>query len=158
MKRIAALLLGIPFGFVIAWTGMNDPDVIRKMMLLENFYLYEVFAVAVAVGLAGSLLLRQSRLRALVTREPIHWETARPQRRHIVGSLVFGCGWAITSSCPGPIATQFGSGLWWSGVTIAGIFVGIAAFLLQDERRRRRQTETARSEPVQAVEIPLTSP
>lgn len=138
-KKLAALILGVPFGFTIAWSGMNNPDVIRRMMLLQDFYLYKMFAVGVIVGLFGSLLLRRTRRRSLVTHEPITWATERPQRRHIVGSLIFGCGWAIASSCPGPIATQLAAGVWWSAFTIFGIFAGVELFFRRAERRARRE-------------------
>ena len=147
---MTALLLGVPFGFTIAWCGMNDPDVIRRMMLLQSFYLYEVFALAVAVGLAGSLLLPRLARRAVVTGEALIWERPRPQRRHVVGSIIFGCGWALASSCPGPIATQLAGGLWWSGFTIAGIAAGIGIFL-------RRQDHLRVSRPVSAPQLaPVT--
>ena len=153
--RLAALLLGVPFGFVIAWSGMNEPDAIRRMMLLQSFYLYKVFAVGVLVGLTGSLVIRRLRPRALVTRQPIAWEPVRPERRHVVGSLVFGCGWAISSSCPGPIATQVASGLWWSGFTIVGIAGGILAwFAVQDAKRRR----ASRADEVVADEVARPQP
>jgi uncharacterized protein len=126
--RLAALVLGLPFGFTIAWTGMADPEVIRRMMLLQDWYLYGVFAAGMATGLGGSLLLRRLPVRTLVGREPIRWEPSRPERRHVAGSVVFGCGWAIAASCPGPIATQLSSGLWWSGFTIAGIAGGILLY------------------------------
>lgn len=153
--RLAAFVLGLPFGFAIAWTGMNEPDVIRKMMLFQSFYLYEVFAVAVASGLLGSLLLRTLRVRALVTRQPVGWTVARPERRHVVGSVVFGCGWAVASSCPGPIATQLATGLWWSALTIAGIAVGIGLFFAREARRARR---TVVRDDVLATPSPATAP
>jgi uncharacterized protein len=131
--RLAALLLGLPFGFTIAWTGMADPEVIRRMMLLEDWYLYKVFAAGMVVGLAGSLLLRRLGARTLVGRRPIEWEGARPERRHVAGSVVFGCGWAIAASCPGPIATQLSSGLWWSGFTIVGIGAGILLWFARQD-------------------------
>jgi len=136
--KLAALALGVPFGFAIAWSGMNDPDVIRRMMLLQSGYLYEVFALGVAVGLAGSLVLRRLRPRALVTRRPIEWETAKPERRHVAGSLIFGCGWAISTSCPGPIATQLASGLWWSGFSALGIAGGILGYFARQDMVARR--------------------
>ncbi len=136
--RLAALALGLPFGFTIAWSGMNDPAVIRRMMLLQSFYLYEMFALGMAVGLAGSLVLRRLAPRALVTGERIGWEGSRPERRHVVGSVVFGCGWAIASSCPGPIATQLATGLWWSGFTILGIAGGIVLFFARRRLLERR--------------------
>ena len=149
--RLAALALGIPFGFTIAWSGMNDPAVIRRMMLLESFYLYKMFALGVAVGLLGSLLLRRLRPRALVTRQPIGWERARPERRHVVGSLIFGVGWAISSSCPGPIATQLATGLWWSGFTILGIAGGIFLFFARNDRQAKRAPERRELTPGEAV-------
>ena len=33
------------------------------------------------------------------------------QRRHIVGSLLFGIGWAVADACPAPIAAQIGQGV-----------------------------------------------
>jgi uncharacterized membrane protein YedE/YeeE len=150
--RVAAFALGLPFGFVIAWTGMNDPEVIRKMMLFQSFYLYEMFAVAVVSGLAGSLALRAVRARTLVTREPVAWTVARPERRHVVGSVIFGFGWAIASSCPGPIATQLATGLWWSGITIIGIAAGITLFFARAARR-----SAVRDDPL-AAPSPATAP
>jgi uncharacterized protein len=136
--KLAALALGVPFGFTLAWTGLNNPDTIRRMMLLQSFYLYEIFALGVAVGLAGSLALKRLHARTLVTREPVAWETARPERRHVVGSLIFGTGWAVSASCPGPIATQLASGLWWSGFTIAGIAGGILLYFARQDLAARR--------------------
>lgn len=149
--RLAALALGVPFGFTIAWSGMNDPAVIRRMMLLESFYLYKMFALGVTVGLLGSLLLRRLRPRALVTRQPIAWEPARPERRHVLGSLIFGAGWAISSSCPGPIATQLATGLWWSGFTIVGIAGGILLFFARSDRQAKRTPRPRELTPAEAV-------
>ena len=40
------------------------------------------------------------------------------------GSAVFGIGWGIANTCPGPVAAQLGQGALWSLLTIAGILVG----------------------------------
>jgi uncharacterized membrane protein YedE/YeeE len=55
----------------------------------------------------------------------------------VVGSLIFGCGWSISSSCPGPIATQLATGLWWSGFTIVGVGGGIVLFFAAQDRKAR---------------------
>ena len=60
-----------------------------------------------------------------MTRERISWTTARPERHHVVGSAIFGVGWGIANTCPGPVAAQLGQGAFWSVLTIAGIFAGI---------------------------------
>lgn len=126
--RLAAAGFGAVFGFVLAWTQMTDPDVIRKMLLLEDAYLYLVMFSAIATAFVGVRVLRRLRVRALVTRRPVAWTVARPERRHVEGSLVFGAGWALSSSCPGPIAAQLGQGMAWSAATIAGVVIGIVLY------------------------------
>jgi uncharacterized membrane protein YedE/YeeE len=126
--RVAALAFGAVFGFAISWGQFTDPDRLREMLLLEDPYLYLMMGTAVAIGFVGVRLLRRLRVRALLTGAPVAWTTSRPERRHVVGSAVFGVGWAVTDSCPAPIAGQLAQGVLWSLFTIAGVVVGIALF------------------------------
>jgi uncharacterized membrane protein YedE/YeeE len=123
--RSFAFVFGLAFGFVLAWTQMTDPDRIRAMLLLADLYLFLVMFSAIAVGFVGLRLLRLIRFRSVVGREPVTWAVARPERRHVAGSLLFGAGWGVSYSCPGPIAAQLGQGMFWSIATIAGIVIGI---------------------------------
>jgi uncharacterized membrane protein YedE/YeeE len=132
--RLTAGALGLAFGFMLAWTQMTDPDQIRRMLLLEDAYLFLVMASSIGVGFAGLRLLRARRFRALATGEPVSWTTGRPERRHVVGSGLFGGGWGVSYSCPGPIAAQLGQGLYWSLCTIAGIGVGVILYLHWQQR------------------------
>lgn len=125
--RLVAIGLGAAFGFVLTWAGMTDPDVIRSMLLLEDAYLFLVMFSSMAVAFSGIRLLRLRRTRALLTGEPLDWNSSRPERRHVVGSVLFGLGWATALSCPGPVAAQLGQGRLWSLCTIAGIGVGLFA-------------------------------
>ena len=134
MKRAAAVGFGAVFGFAISWGQFTDPDRLREMLLLEDPYLYLMMATAVAVGFAGARLLRRLRVRALLTGEPVAWTTERPERRHVAGAAIFGLGWAITDSCPAPIAGQLGQGVAWSLFTIAGLFLGIWLYFRGQER------------------------
>jgi uncharacterized membrane protein YedE/YeeE len=125
--KLAGFLVGVVFGVVLCWSGMSDPDVIRGALLFEESYLFLFFASAVLVATVGVRLLRGRR--ALLTRERIDWRSTPVQRRHIVGSVLFGVGWAVADACPGPIVTQLGQGVVWSLFTIAGVFAGIWLFL-----------------------------
>jgi uncharacterized protein len=127
--RLAGLLVGLVFGFTLSWTGMSDPDVIRGALLFKESYLFLFFASAVLTASAGVWLLRRRAARALLTGERIDWESVPVQRRHIVGSVLFGTGWALADACPGPIATQLGQGIAWSLFTLVGVVVGIWVFL-----------------------------
>ena len=139
-ERVAVGGIGGVFGFVLAWSGMANPDVIRRGLLVEDFYLYALFATALATATIGLRALRHFHARALLTREPVTWSTLRPARRHVVGSVLFGAGWAISAACPGPIAAQLGGGAVWSLATLAGVLLGIKLYLV---RERVRQPETS---------------
>ena len=141
--RIAGGILGVIFGFTLCWSGMSDPAVIRDALLFGDSYLYLMFASALAVAVGGQRLLRQAQARALLTHEPLTYPRERPARRHIVGSVVFGLGWAIADSCPGPIATQVGAGIPWALFTMAGVIAGVYLFL----RRGAAETEPAADAP-----------
>ena len=127
--RAAAATVGVVFGFTVAWSGLSDPDVIRRGLLFEEAYLFLLFFAAMATATVGVRLLRALRLRAVVTRERIDWSCPRAERRHVVGSVLFGVGWAISAACPGPIAAQLGQGVAWSLATLAGVVVGIKLYL-----------------------------
>lgn len=133
--RGAAALFGALFGFLISWGQFSDPDRIRDMLLLRDPYLYLMMFSAIAVAGAGTWLLRRRRARALLTGEPVAVEQAAPERRHVVGAALFGVGWAVADSCPAPIAAQLTQGVLWSVLTIAGIALGVVAYLRREERR-----------------------
>jgi uncharacterized membrane protein YedE/YeeE len=125
-RRLAGLFVGVVFGVTLSWTGMSSPEVLREALLLDNAYLYLFFASAVATSTLGLWLLRRARARALLTGERVGWVREAPRRNHVVGSVLFGVGWAVADACPGPIATQVGQGVLWSLFTIAGVVAGIA--------------------------------
>jgi uncharacterized protein len=132
--RVAAILFGSAFGFLLSWGQFTSPDRIRDMLLFEDLYLYEMMFSAMAIGFVGLRLLRRFHARALISGDVVSWVTERPARNHLIGAFLFGVGWAVTDSCPAPIAGQLAQGVWWSIATIAGVFVGIEIFFRWQER------------------------
>jgi uncharacterized protein len=132
--RVASGLIGVVFGVTLSWTGMSSPEVLRDGLLFRSAYLFLFFGAAVTTAFLGLRLLRRAHARAVLTGEPIAWTPVRPARRHVVGSVLFGAGWAIADACPGPIATQLGQGVWWSLATIAGLAVGLRLAVRREAR------------------------
>jgi uncharacterized membrane protein YedE/YeeE len=141
--KLAALAVGAVFGATLSWTGLSSPDVIRDGLLFRSSYLFLFFGSAVATAFVGLRLLRARRERGFLVDRPVRWSVDRPQRRHLVGSVIFGVGWGVAGACPGPIATQLGQGVWWSVFTIAGLLTGVAVYL----RRQRRPAPAAEPAP-----------
>ena len=141
--RAAAAVIGVVFGATLSWTGLSSPVVLRQGLLFEKPYLFLFFAAAVGTAFVGLRLLRLARPRALLTGERVGWAPVRPQRRHFVGSVVFGVGWALADACPGPIATQLGQGVPWALCTTAGLVLGVWLFLRREARAGSRAEDGA---------------
>ena len=125
-KRVIAALFGVGFGFWLAWTRMTDFDQIVGALLQRRAYLWLMFATGVFTTVVGLQILQRAGAVTLLRHEALHWPAVPPQRRHVVGSLLFGTGWALAGACPGPIAAQVGSGRLSSLFTLAGLLAGIA--------------------------------
>jgi uncharacterized membrane protein YedE/YeeE len=145
-RATAGALIGIVFGVTLSWSGMTSPVIIREALLFQQSYLFLFMASAVGTAAAGLWLLRQRERRALLVPATLSWARERIERRHIVGSVIFGVGWGLADACPGPIATQVGQGIAWGAITLAGVTVGVYAFL----RQARPETEPA-SQPAPAA-------
>jgi uncharacterized membrane protein YedE/YeeE len=152
--HVAGLLIGIVFGAVLSWSGMTSPDVIRQGLLFESSYLFLFFFAAFATAFVGLRILRKRAPRALLTGERVEWQTVRPERRHVVGSALFGIGWGVANVCPGPIATQLGQGIWWGVPTTIGLIGGVLLFRRLQARTHRGR---ARSPAAQVIPSPLAA-
>ena len=146
--RVAGLIIGIVFGVVLSWSGMTSPDVIRAGLLFQSSYLFLFFGGAVTTAFVGLWILRRRAPRALLTGERVQWETIKPERRHVAGSLLFGIGWGVSGACPGPIATQLGQGIAWGIPTTIGLVLGI---LLFDRLQARARAGPERAAPAASV-------
>ena len=63
------------------------------------------------------------------------------ERRHVVGSAIFGVGWAVSAACPGPIVAQLGAGIAWGVATSAGLVLGIGLYLARHGETPERGVE-----------------
>jgi uncharacterized membrane protein YedE/YeeE len=145
--RIAGGLIGVVFGVVLSWSGMTSPVIIREGLLFQSSYLFLFFFAAVTTAFVGLRILKVKAPPALLTGETVAWEPVKPERRHVVGSLVFGIGWGVSGACPGPIATQLGQGIVWGMPLTAGVVLGIVLF----RRLQARAVAAPQRAPVASV-------
>jgi len=149
-RRIAGGVIGIVFGVVLSWSGMASPAIIREGLLFQSSYLFLFFAGAMLTATVGLRILKLRAPKALLTGETVQWEPVKPERRHVVGSAVFGVGWGISGACPAPIAAQLGQGIPWGVPLTIGLIAGVLLFgRLQRRAERAPARRSARAvEPV----------
>ncbi len=123
--RSAAVAFGTLFGFVLGWAQLDNPDVIHAMLGLEEPDVFLLMGSAILTAAAGAFALRLMGARVLFGTWEVMWQGADPTRRHIVGSAVFGLGWSLACTCPGPMAVQLGRGQVSAVFTAIGLLAGI---------------------------------
>lgn len=117
-KHLPYLFWGLAFGFIISRAGAVRFDYIRDMFLLKSAQLYMVIGGAIATALPLFAWLRTQKLKGL------HWPQRRLTPGTLPGAAIFGLGWALTGTCPGPAVVQVGEGHFIALATVAGIFAG----------------------------------
>jgi uncharacterized protein len=125
MKR-AGFVIGAAFGFLIAAARLNDYDVIHRMLLLQEPDVFLMMASAILTA-APILLLLQRRGWQTPLGGPLVVERAPVQRKHVLGAMLFGSGWAVTGTCPGPAVAMLAGGNLLGIFVMAGLVTG--AFL-----------------------------
>lgn len=122
---VAALAVGVVFGFVLAAARLHEYDVIHRMLLLQEMDVFLLMASAIAVAAPSLLVLQRLGLRTPLA-GPLHVPRLAATRSTILGSVVFGSGWAIAGTCPGPAIAMVATGSLPGIFVMAGIVVGSA--------------------------------
>ena len=124
MKNLVYLIIGILFGVVMTKGEIVSWYRIHEMFRFESFHMYGVIGVAVVVAGFGYYIIRRSGNKAL-TGEEIHLRVIPYNlRRHLIAGTLFGLGWALVGSCPGPMFILVGNGYFYFLLVIIGATLG----------------------------------
>lgn len=127
------LLLGSAFGLVLTKSEAVSWFRIQEMFRFQSFHMYGLMFSGVATA---ALLLRLLRGRPDSTNAPI---TLAPKilgtgRRYWMGGTVFGLGWGLAGSCPGPFFALVGAGL---GVMVVALLSAVLGTWVYGRVRER---------------------
>jgi len=86
--------------------------------------MYGVISSALILGVLGIQLIKKNNIKSFFG-EPIKFVPKdKGFTRYIVGGIIFGLGWALAGSCPGPIYTLIGAGYVSILVVLLGAILG----------------------------------
>lgn len=130
-ERVAYLLIGTFFGVVLIKSEVVSWFRIQEMFRFQSFFMYGVLGSAVATAAVTIRLARVFGWRSL-TGEVIHvapkpWEPGARHRYWIGGSL-FGIGWGLAGTCPGPIYALIGYGSGGALVVLLAALLGARTY------------------------------
>lgn len=127
MQTFLVFLSGLVFGVGLIISGMTNPaKVVAFLDLAGNWNPSLVFVMlgAIPVSFLGFRWI-ESKHQTLFD-EPLNLPAkARVTKELIIGSLIFGAGWAIAGFCPGPALVALGAGYDKAFVFVAAMLVGM---------------------------------
>jgi uncharacterized membrane protein YedE/YeeE len=123
MGSLKFLLFGAYFGIVLTKSQVISWYKIRNMFFFREPDLYLIIGSGVAVGAISVYLIKRFHPRTFAG-EPLDIPGKPFNRGTILGGFLFGLGWFITGTCPGPIYAQIGSGEMWALFTLLGALLG----------------------------------
>lgn len=100
---------GIFFGILLVKAEVISWFRIQEMFRLQSFHMYGVLGSAVVVGAISVWVIKKFKLKTIYG-EPIALSPKKFNKGQVYGGLLFGCGWALTGACPGPLFALIGSG------------------------------------------------
>ncbi|MEM7357103.1 MAG: DUF6691 family protein [Acidobacteriota bacterium] len=130
-ELLAYLLIGTFFGIVLIKSEVVSWFRIQEMFRFHSFHMYGVLGSAVATAaltlwLAGKLGWR-SLTGAEIRIAAKRWDEGA-RHRYWIGGTLFGLGWGLAGTCPGPIYALIGYGAGGALVVLLAALLGTRAY------------------------------
>jgi len=124
MKNVVYIILGSFLGIVLYKSEAASWFRIYEMFQFDSFHMYGIISSALAVGVVLVFWIKKSKIKSFFG-EPLNIEDKeRSFTRYIVGGTLFGMGWALAGSCPGPMYILAGAGSWPIFIVLFGAVLG----------------------------------
>ena len=127
MKYIKYLLVGILFGITLSKAEVISWFRIYEMFKLQSFHMYGVIGSAEAIGIVIIHFFKTEKIKTMNGKAIIVEPKKKGISRNLIGGIIFGLGWALGGSCPGPMYILVGKGVVSILVVLFGAHLG--AFL-----------------------------
>lgn len=124
IKALKYLIVGFVFGIVLTKSEAVSWYRIYEMFHFQSFHMYGIIGVAVATGLIGMQLVKRFNIKNIEGKIMSVPDKDKGNTRYWVGGILFGLGWALVGSCPGPIFILLGAGFLPVTVVLFGALLG----------------------------------
>jgi len=124
MNLLKYLLVGFVFGIVLTKAEAVSWYRIYEMFQFQSFHMYGIIMTAIATGLIGVQLIKRKKIKDIKGNPIYIQDKEKGSARYWIGGTLFGLGWAMVGSCPGPIFILLGSGFLSVGLILIGALVG----------------------------------
>ncbi len=127
LNIIKFLIAGTLFGLVLTKSEVISWYRIQEMFRFQSFHMYGIIGSAVILGSIVVQVIKKLGMKSMDGKDISLAPKDMSITRYLVGGALFGMGWAMTGSCPGPLYAHVGYGY---TVMIVAIISAIAGTML----------------------------
>jgi uncharacterized membrane protein YedE/YeeE len=127
LRSLRYVLIGAFFGLVLTKAEVVTWHKIRAMFYFQEPDLYLIIGSAVATA-ALLVALAKRFVPRTPFGEPVKTVEKPLHKGVFYGGFLFGLGWFITGTCPGPVYAQLGGGEFFAVFTLIGALAGVYVF------------------------------
>ncbi|MDB4402989.1 YeeE/YedE thiosulfate transporter family protein [Algibacter sp.] len=134
MKFVKFLLIGIFFGIVLVKSEAVSWFRIYEMFRFQSFHMYGIIGTAIASGILFLQISKKGYIKSIKGANIFVPKKEKGLIRYIIGGIIFGFGWALIGTCPGPMYILLGAGVWSMLIVIAAAILGTFIYgILKDK-------------------------
>jgi len=124
MKFIKFLLVGLVFGIVLTKSEAVSWYRIYEMFHFQSFHMYGIIGMAVVTGVVGLQFFKRRKVKDIAGQPIVIADKEKLFTSYMVGGIIFGLGWGLVGTCPGPIYILIGAGFWGIAIVLLGALLG----------------------------------
>ncbi|MBO0342325.1 MAG: DUF6691 family protein [Bacteroidota bacterium] len=124
MKNLTFIAIGTFFGIVLYKSEAASWFRIYEMFKFDSFHMYGIIGSALILGIIFVQLIKRSKTKSFFGEEIKIADKEPSFTRYILGGTIFGLGWGLAGSCPGPIYILTGAGYWPILIVLVGSLIG----------------------------------
>ena len=111
MKTLVFFAIGVLFGITLYMSEVSSWFRIYEMFQFNSFHMYGVISSALFFGAIITFIIKKFKIKSIFDNVPIAIPNKeKGWKRYLIGGIIFGCGWAISGACPGPMFSLLGAG------------------------------------------------
>jgi uncharacterized membrane protein YedE/YeeE len=134
MKLIKYLVVGFVFGIVLTKSEAVSWYRIYEMFQFQSFHMYGIISVAIATGFIGIQIIKRNKIKDINGAPIVIKDKEKGAARYWIGGILFGLGWGLVGSCPGPIFILLGAGVFPVILVLIGALAGTILYGLFKEK------------------------
>ena len=124
MKLLKFILVGFLFGVVLTKSEAVSWYRIYEMFHFQSFHMYGIIGTAIFVGVIGIQWIKRNKSKDIDGNPIIILDKEKGNVNYWIGGVLFGLGWGLVGTCPGPIFILFGAGFMGVGIIFIGALFG----------------------------------